>query len=129
MPFAAELALRRFEHAPIRHTCASVDLAVYGDHAREREQRTQEHDLPEGRLGEESRQSSERGYDEDGVGEAVEVIRDDQRGPLAVDVFEACGLDSAVEAPRRDLRDADDQSVKRPPNHQRSVRTTRLRPG
>ena len=124
-----ELGLGRFEHPSIRGTRASVDLAVHGDHAGEREQRTQDHDLPQGRLGEEARQPTERGDHEDGVREPVEVVRDDERRSLVVDVIEAGGLDSAVEAPRRDSRDADDQSVTRPPDHQRSVRTTRLRWG
>ncbi len=126
---AAELTFGGLEHANIRHTRAPVDLTVDGDHARKREERAQDDDLPQGRLGEETRQSTERGNDENGVGKPVEMVRDDQRRSFVIDVIEACGLDSAVEAPRRDPRDANDQSVKRPPDHQRSVRTRPLRWG
>ncbi len=121
----AELGLCILEGAAVRLPCSPVDLPVDRDDAGERQEGSDEDHVPERRLGEEPREPAERGDDEDGIGEAVEVVRDDECRPSAVESIEARRLDSAIEAPRRDLRDAQHELIKGPPDHPRSVRRSR----
>ena len=120
----AQLGLRIFEGTTVCCACSAVDLPMDRDHTRQRQKGPDEDHLPERRLRQEPRESAERRDDEHGIREPVEVVRDDERRPSGVEPIEAGRLDLSVKAPCRDLRDAQDELIKDPPDHAWSVRRT-----
>ena len=96
----AELGLGVLERAAVLVPRSPVDLTMDRDDPCEREQGPDDDDLPERRLGEEPRELAEGVGDEHRIGEAVEVVRDDQRRSPGVQPIEAGSLDPAIEPSR-----------------------------
>jgi hypothetical protein len=119
----AQLGLRIFEGTTVRCPCSAVDLPMDRDHARQRQKGLTRITFQSVAFAR-KRETAEGRDDEHGIREPVEVVRDDERRPSAVEPIETGRLDLSVEAPRRDLRDAQDELIKDPPDHARSVRRT-----